>query len=275
MAQPVKGRRKRWTVPEHRGRLTPAQAAEGINHLRDNSFRLMADAAFMFMANRYSTCVLLSVLAIEEAGKRTILQEITVARSTERRKELWSEWRNHSPKVSAALSHLTIYHVRTIVDRKTFEELSRAIKKQLPQDITRQKELATYVHCLPRVQWSVPSEHNSKTSAIELLAAALAICRLPKVTETEVRLWAKHIVSARGTTFARMRKAFISYHTALVEAGLSVEDRDGFLNGLLDDLQRLFDQTDVKEALTSEARFETVRALIPQLPVDKPPSARP
>ena len=64
-----------------RGLLEPAQVAEGINVANANAVRLAEDATTLLAAGSYSTAASIAILAIEEAGKVSILRSLALARS--------------------------------------------------------------------------------------------------------------------------------------------------------------------------------------------------
>lgn len=268
----AKSKRRRRTISEHRGSLTPAQAAAGMNHLKENSFRLLADAVLMYVSGRYPTAVTLSILAMEETGKRSILQEIVAARNSTARKRLWAQWRTHSPKLTAALQHLMAHHILNVDNRATYAAMTSAISTTIPRDIISKKEAATYVHCLPRIVWSTPNESVTKDAATEMLAAALGICSSATVTETEVRLWAQYVVPFRGTSFTKLRSAYTTYVKALEDAGVLKPGSTSLIEDVFDRIGKHLATLQTDNPLAPET-FDTIKALIPKPPlVDNPPS---
>ena len=63
----------------YRGRLTPAQLADGMNAAVENGRRLLRDADLMLANERWATALQLAVLAIEEFGKVGILRGLALA----------------------------------------------------------------------------------------------------------------------------------------------------------------------------------------------------
>jgi len=58
------------------GALTAKTAATGIHFANENARSLLADAELLYVNGRYERCAALAILAIEEAGKSTILRSI-------------------------------------------------------------------------------------------------------------------------------------------------------------------------------------------------------
>lgn len=91
-----------WTVKKkldsYKGRLTAAQIAEGMNAALKNCNRLADDAAMLLEARRYPSAMALAILAIEEAGKISILRRLAVAMSEGECADAWKEYRSHTSK---------------------------------------------------------------------------------------------------------------------------------------------------------------------------------
>jgi AbiV family abortive infection protein len=66
-------------LAQYKGRLTPQQAADGINEARGNAERLYADAAVLFEQKRFESACALAILSIEEFGKPAILRRVATA----------------------------------------------------------------------------------------------------------------------------------------------------------------------------------------------------
>ena len=60
-------------LSQYRGKLTPAQIAEGMNAAICNARRLEGDAQVLFDLERYPTAASIAVLSIEESRKVSIL----------------------------------------------------------------------------------------------------------------------------------------------------------------------------------------------------------
>jgi hypothetical protein len=60
----------------YRGKLSPKQAAEGMNAAAQNAKRLCEDAQLLFEARKFPTACALAILSIEESGKLPFLREI-------------------------------------------------------------------------------------------------------------------------------------------------------------------------------------------------------
>jgi AbiV family abortive infection protein len=89
---------KKHIISQYFGRLTPAQAARGIEAAINNANALVADALLLLQNQRWSRATALAILAIEEAGKPGIVRAILLARNEEELREEWKSYRSHSIK---------------------------------------------------------------------------------------------------------------------------------------------------------------------------------
>src|SRR5882724_4716347 len=83
---------------QFKGRLSAGGIAAGINAARRNASRLACDARLLLTQKRFPSACALAVLAIEEAGKASVLREIALARSDEELKDAWRQYRSHTSK---------------------------------------------------------------------------------------------------------------------------------------------------------------------------------
>lgn len=61
------------------GSLDPTSAAMGIRIAYENAEMLLKDAELLFANKRFERAIALAILAIEEAGKATIIRAIVLA----------------------------------------------------------------------------------------------------------------------------------------------------------------------------------------------------
>nr|WP_268840569.1 AbiV family abortive infection protein [Photobacterium iliopiscarium] len=69
-----------------------------MNFAQQNANRLLRDAEKLFELESYPTAYSIAVLAIEEAGKISILRELAVARDGNDVKDAWKAYRSHTKK---------------------------------------------------------------------------------------------------------------------------------------------------------------------------------
>ena len=114
------------TTTHFKGKLTPAQVAEGINATRENARRLAKDAQLLLEAERYPTAASIAALAIEESGKESILRGMVLARDDKEVAQDWRDYRAHTKKNAAwILPDLAAKGARTLEDlRPMFDQSS-------------------------------------------------------------------------------------------------------------------------------------------------------
>ncbi|PIQ22307.1 MAG: hypothetical protein COW65_03890 [Cytophagales bacterium CG18_big_fil_WC_8_21_14_2_50_42_9] len=64
---------------QYQGELSPKSASEGIKLAYENALDLLSDAELLLTHDRFERCVSLSILAIEESGKSTIIRGLLLA----------------------------------------------------------------------------------------------------------------------------------------------------------------------------------------------------
>ena len=88
-------------LPQYKGKLNAANIAAGMNAAIKNARRLFNSAEILFENKDYATAVSLAILAIEEAGKTSILREISLVTDETLLKKCWKEYRRHTQKTKA------------------------------------------------------------------------------------------------------------------------------------------------------------------------------
>ena len=91
-------REEKKKLPQYKGKLNAADIAAGMNAAIKNARRLFNSAEILFENKDYATAVSLAILAIEEAGKTSILREISLATDETLLKKCWKEYRSHIQK---------------------------------------------------------------------------------------------------------------------------------------------------------------------------------
>ena len=157
----------------HRGPLTAEQAAVGINVAIRNAVRLLADAKSLLEIRRYATATSLAALAIEECGKRAIIEQILLAKSPQQRKQHWKEYTSHIEKNSM---WLVPYLARRGAQRAddfgilAYENAHRFMLEDF-------KQRGFYTGCRNGVNWSEPEKDVPPALANEIVATTDDILR--------------------------------------------------------------------------------------------------
>jgi AbiV family abortive infection protein len=209
------------------GKLTPAQAAHGINATIANVNRLAEDAILLFEAERYPSAASLAILAIEEYGKISVLKEIVRAEKDCEIKELWKCYRTHTKKnVTGILPGLLAQN----------EDFDKAIAQTFdknsdhPELIDHIKQLGFYTYCMDNENWSCPSNRIDRKIAENYVGIANFFSNATKVTPEEIEVWSNHFKGVSYEDANSFKKALFEYHIELQSRGISSEKLDTFLN---------------------------------------------
>jgi AbiV family abortive infection protein len=204
----------------YRGRLTPAQIAQGMNVATNNAQRLAADAAALLEAHRFPTAASLAILSIEEAGKSSILRSLAVTKTNDELSDVWKEYRSHTRKnVAWLLPQLVAAGARKLDDfGPLFEDDS-----DHPYVLDQIKQLGFYTDCLGQAHWSTPDAVIDESLAQMLVRIAKLLAREKEHTEKEVQLWVEHIGPVWRKDPAWMKQALVNWYAAMQKSGLASE----------------------------------------------------
>jgi len=202
----------------YRGRLTAAQAAAGMNAAVANAGRLAADAATLLGKGSWPTAASIAILAIEEAGKLSILRGLVLARSDKEASEDWKQYRSHTQKNMAwLLPQLAAKGARKLNDlRPLFDPDS-----DHPFILDQLKQLGFYTGCLGAAHWSIPSEVMNESLARMLVRTAQLLAKDRSYTQKEMELWIEHVGPVWKQDLKWMKQALVNWGYAMHEAGLS------------------------------------------------------
>src|SRR2546430_11396188 len=142
-------------LDQFRGRLSPAEIAAGINAARCNAGRLAQDARLLLPQKRFPSACALSVLAIEEAGKASVLREIALARNDDELKGAWREYRSHTSK--NRMWPIVEFVLKGAGILQDFAPMFRSDANH-PLVLDQVKQLSFYTDCLGKAHWSAPEE---------------------------------------------------------------------------------------------------------------------
>jgi AbiV family abortive infection protein len=215
----------------YKGRLDAAQIAEGMNAACKNSNRLLADAAFLFEARRYPSAIGTAILAIEEAGKISILRRLAIALNDRECVEAWKEYRSHTSKNAMwAFPSLLASGARSLEDfRPLFSQ-----DAEHPYLLDQLKQIAFYTDCLGKANWSVPDEVIDESIARSIIDTAKLLVDSPNHTEKELVLWIKHMAPAFASKdLDLMKRALVNWHCAMQTSDLDpikVSDFEYFID---------------------------------------------
>ena len=173
-----------------RGRLTPAWAADGINAAIRNAKRLLTDAHKLIQSGSYASALSLGVLAIEEVGKRGIIERILLARTDQQLKEHWREYTSHTAKNNTwVVPNLVMSGAQHIDDFRILADN----ESPHPYVLDDFKMWGFYTDCRGTL-WSEPEKIVTAEIAFEVLRLADKVtANVREVTEEQMALYVKHL----------------------------------------------------------------------------------
>jgi AbiV family abortive infection protein len=175
----------------YRDKLTPKQAAEGMNAAARNAKRLYDDAEVLLKAKRFPTACAVAILSIEESGKLPILREVACMKDKKGPlSDAWRRYSDHRQKNAAWLAiQLIMNGAKTLNDiKQTFDPESMH-----PDMINIMKQLGFYTDCYGVAEWAEPEGAVDERMATMMLATAKLLLPKHEATEHEMKLWVEHI----------------------------------------------------------------------------------
>ena len=210
---------------QYKGNLTPKQAAEGIRVAIENAASLVTDAKLLFDNGRYERSVALAVLAIEEAGKISIIRSILLENDPGELKKSWQEYRRHTDKnLSWILPELASKGARQLEDmRSIFDKDSGH-----GQTLENLKQLSFYTDSFSNSNWSLPKDVVDERLAKAILSIADILAKKDNssmTTEKELELWVKHMKPVWKQEMAKMKQALINCYSEAETLGRVTEGK--------------------------------------------------
>lgn len=207
----------------YNGKLSVAEVAEGMTAARHNARRLANDAATLLAAGSFPTAASLAVLAIEEAGKTSILRSLALAIDDVEIKNVWKAYRSHTSKnVMWLLPALASAGARKLDDlRSLFDSNS-----DHPYLLNQLKQLGFYTDCLGTRHWSVPTNVIDQDLARMLVTTADVLTKEKDVAEKEIELWIEHIGPVWKKSPTYMNKGLANWYAEMQAAGLTPEGKN-------------------------------------------------
>lgn len=213
------------TLAQYTGLLNCEEITQGINAARENSKNLLSDAQLLFNKERYATASSLAILAIEEAGKCSILRGLSACGTANEAKKYWKDYRNHRAKNAAWI----------IMDlakggAKTLNDLRECCNTEGEHTflLNNLKQIGFYTDCLGDRNWSRPVEVINKEVCTSILRVAEVLCRDKEISVREIELWVESIKK-----YSYSKQALVNWHQAMLAEGLtdiSAERHAAFLD---------------------------------------------
>lgn len=207
-------------LDQYKGRLSPAQIAEGMNAAGRNAKRLVEDAEFLLEGKRYPSAATLAILSIEESGKMSILRGLSLAKNEKEAKDAWAEYRSHTKKnVAWIVPDLVKAGARKLEDFRPLH----AENAEHPYILDHIKQLGFYTDCLGNKHWSVPESVIDNSLAEILVRVAKILVSKKEVQVKEIELWVKHLGPVWKHDMRWMQKALENWYQEMQDAGLAPE----------------------------------------------------
>lgn len=211
-------------LDQYRGKLNPQQIADGMNAAAKNARRLLCDAELLLGASRFPTAAALAILAIEEAGKNTILRQLATSSNEAGIKNAWKAYRSHRQKnLASIVPDLAAKGARNIDDFKTaFDGTS-----DHSAEVDMVKQIATYTDCLGDAHWCEPEEVIDQALANQMVEAARILVRKDDTylhTAREIELWTHYLGPVMDKPLATMKVALSEWYDAMRSEGLVDSD---------------------------------------------------
>jgi AbiV family abortive infection protein len=206
-------------LKQYRAHLNAAQIAHGINAAIRTARRLAEDARLLFDNGRFATAASIAILAIEEAGKVSILRAFSIAKEHEL-KDGWKHYRSHTEK-----NRMTAIFDYLMQGANKLEDFRGLFSKDAEhtQAIDNVKQLGFYSDCLGNANWSEPTNVVDEKLARFLVTLAEALVKGEFATEKEIELWAKHLGPVSKDDMAAMTEALGNWNEDMQRHGLASE----------------------------------------------------
>lgn len=210
---------------QYKDKLDAKTAAEGIQLAHKNAASLVLDAQLLFDNERFERCVALAILAIEEAGKSSIIRSILLTEDPKELKKEWQNYRRHTEKnLSWILPDLVVKGARKLEDlRPIFQK-----ENDHGQVLDNLKQLSFYTDIFSKRKWTIPSDVIDKDLAKGILETAKIMTnKEPDGLDTEegLKLWVKHIKPVWKQDMLKMKKKLIACYKEAEEIGLIEEEK--------------------------------------------------
>ena len=221
-------------LPQYKGQINPAQAAEGIKVAIQNARDLLVTAELLLENGHWSHACSFAILSIEESGKPPIIRELLLARNGEDLKEGWRKYRSHTSKNAMWIfSELVSKGARQLEDfRPLFDDES-----DHPSLLDSIKQLGFYSGAYGNCNWAMPFEIIDQNLAKQVVLTAKMLSQAePGVmsTKAELEIWVKHLRPVWKKDLETMKSALFSCYKEAKEKGVlsgkqSADDMAKFL----------------------------------------------
>lgn len=206
----------------YRGKLFPAQIADGMNAAVANARLLLDDAKMLLERKRYPTATSLAILAIEEDGKTALLRYLALSTTEDDIRDAWKSYRSHTKKnIAWILPELARRGARKLDDLYVLVDN----ESDHPYLLDHIKQLGLYTDCLGKAHWSVPVDviDESLARVIVTTAEVLVSSRASTYTAKEIELWIENVGPVWKKDILSMKRGVVKFYAAMQAHGLKPE----------------------------------------------------
>lgn len=184
-------------IHPYRGDLPAEQIVRGMELIDHNSREIIEDAKLLIESGRYARAVALSVIALEESAKKSVLLVLYAVQADDKlRKRVWQEYRSHTSKAS--------FIVRRPAIRGAFEGQNIEEKAQrMGRLMDLYKQMGLYADSYETDEgvrfWSTPSETfppDKAKSAVEMISKHLGGGATDETEEEKIREFRWRVILA-------------------------------------------------------------------------------
>lgn len=199
------------------------EATDGMNVAIKNSQRLLEDSELLLNSKRFASALSLSILAIEEAGKVSIIRRILIIEDSEI-SAAWRDYRNHRSKnVAWILPELIENGARTLIELKEAANQHGEHTKIL----NGLKQIGIYSDFVGNRNWCSPEDAVDENLASSIFDVAKILCSKDLVREEEIEAWVRHLGHGNVSL-----EALHAYFSEMIEKGFlsdNVESMENFI----------------------------------------------
>ena len=149
---------------KYNGKLTIEQISEGIYFCIENATNIFADAYILIKLNRFPRALSLLLIAIQEAGKVSILKNMSMIPSKNQKlwKKEWNNFRKHETKDFLGHDIKTSSELSDSPGEYFWQQLLYKANNFIPER-EKVRQLGLYIDYIPSdKKWWSPNEINKK-----------------------------------------------------------------------------------------------------------------
>ncbi|WP_337268638.1 AbiV family abortive infection protein [Oryzifoliimicrobium ureilyticus] len=208
-------------LDSYKGLLSAEKIAFGMNAAGRSAKRMHDDAKLLLANGRFPSAASLAILAIEEAGKISILRGMSTAPDDAALKAAWKDYRSHTAKnVAWIITELAAKGAWSLCDLRPIYDSD----SDHPALLDAIKQIGFYTDCLGKAHWSEPPEVIDERLASMLVTVAGILVPKREIGIREIELWIQHV--GPHAKSPGMAHAAVRFYEAMRNEGLDTNDPD-------------------------------------------------